>query len=126
MNTTRFLRKTAVTATVGLALLFSAGAAEAAHAEMTDPPTQADIESSGGGYVGSLGTPGGGGSYTAGSPGSVPVSGWMFDGMAYGVYFYSPTSAGTPVTQGAVDYFNSAKGGGCALTSSQTQIVCAN
>lgn len=126
MNKSHVLRRIAVTATVGLAIIVSAGAAEAAHAEMTDPPVQADIDSSGGGYVGSIGTSGGGGGFTAASPGSVPVAGWMFDGSAYGVYFYSPVSAGTPIGQGTVDYFNSAKGGGCALTSSENQIVCAN
>lgn len=95
---------------------------------MTDPPIQAEVDSSGGGFVASYGTVGGNsGSFS--TIGSIPPGygdgNWSaYVGGTRGEFFYYYPNNGREVDLNDVAYFNAYKGMGCSMIGSGVGVAC--
>ncbi|NQX34347.1 hypothetical protein [Herbiconiux sp. VKM Ac-2851] len=100
--------------TLGLTAVLVGASGLAAHAEMTDPPAQANVDWIPEGPVG------------FNNIGGVPsdmVGAWQMIGMWDGTFHYSPVNPTSVATGGALNRLSEYKDGGCAITSPRV-ITC--
>ncbi|MCS5715376.1 hypothetical protein NVV95_12550 [Herbiconiux sp. CPCC 205716] len=100
--------------TIGLTALLVGGVGLAAHAEMTDPPAQANVDWIPEGPVGFN---------TIGGVPNDMVGLWQMVGMWDSTFHYSPVNPTSVATGGALNRLSEYKDGGCAITSSRV-ITC--